>query len=276
MRLFGIVIAVVLTVTGFGSEFWGVGELFSLGGPRDEGLGGGLSVTLFFPEAAYTNPAGLGFTESLSLFSSYSLRFGTVTVYSLGASGRFWGGSVLGLNTRDFGRDELAYTAYGVVLAAGLPMEDFFSIGLSWRGFFQAAPQEAFGWALSPSFILRFEGLLVGLVFDNVVSEPIDYGLHRESWPRDIRSGVAVSLKMEEISVTLVANARYSIASYVDYSAGAEVRWGPWSLRVGHGSAGLSIGASVEFGSYGMHWSIIFHPHLPITITAGASWRSGR
>ncbi len=273
MRALALMAAVV-AVAGFANGYWGVGELFCLEGPRDGAMGGATSVPLFLPEAAHANPAGLGFAGGLHLTSSYSLRFGTLRFYSLAAAGRGWGGRVISLDAGELGPDP-SYTAYGVVLSTGLALGDVLAVGLAWKGFFQATPGEAFGWALDPAVLLRFGGVHLGLVLENAASAPIDYGGHREPWPWGIRGGVSLSGEIGGTAVTLAANARYTASASLDFGVGMEVQRGIWSLRLGYGSGGLAAGASLELGGYGVHWAIVLHPYLPSTVSVGASWGSG-
>lgn len=275
MRLLALVATLFLWGAGWGAGFWGVGELFLLGGPRDEGLGGNLSTPLFMPEAVHTNPAGLGFAEGLALGSAYSLRFGVLNFSRLEAAGRYWGLGAAVLDAGPIGQG-LSYVVYGVTLAAGLPLGDSLGIGLSWKGMFQSAPAEAFGWGLDSAFLVRGEDFLFGLIFENAVAWDLDYGGHREPWPWGVRGGVALTAKWDMIALILVANVRYSAASEVDYAVGVEIKGNRWDLRLGYGGMGLSCGASVGLGDLAVHWNFLFHPYLPLTVTAGASWGGGR
>jgi len=269
-----LIAAAVAAVSGFAGGYWGVGEIFSLEGPRDGAMGGAMAVPLFLPEAAHANPAGLGFAEGIHLASSYSLRFGTLRLYSLAAAGGNWGARVISLDAGALGAG-LSYTAYGVVLSGGLHLGDALAVGLAWKGFFQATPGEAFGWALDPAFLLRLGGVHLGLVVENAASAPIDYGGHREPWPWGIRGGASLSGEIGDAAVTLAVNARYAATASLDFGVGIEVARGIWGLRMGYGSGGFAVGASLGLGDYGVHWAIVLHPYPPPTVSVGASWGSG-
>ncbi|MGY4707333.1 hypothetical protein ACVNPS_06215 [Candidatus Bipolaricaulota sp. J31] len=275
MRTLGILAAAVFAMAGLANGYWGVGEIFSLSGPRDAALGGQVSTPLFLPEAIHTNAAGLAFAPGLSLASWYALRFGTIQVYSLEAAGRYWGSGVISLDVGD-PDPALSYTAYGVTLSAGFPLGGVLAVGLAWKGFFQAAPEEAFGWALDPAVLLRLGGVRLGLVLENAASAPIEYGDHREPWPWGVRGGTSLSLALGDAALTLVIGARYIAPAALDYGVGIEVRGGPWSLRAGYGTRGFGVGASLVLGNYGVHWALSLHPYLPLTMAVGASWGGGR
>lgn len=275
MRLLWLAAILGCSLATMGNGFWGVGEIFLLGGPREEGLGGILAVPLFLPEGGRANPAGLGFVDGIALGSHYSFRFGSLSHYSVGAAGRYWGIAITGLDT-DLLTPELSYTAYGVTVAVGLPVGDFLGIGVLGKGFFQAEPEEAFGWALDPAFLLRGETFLLGVVFENTVSIPVDYGGHAEPWPWAVRGGAAISGEVGGFMAQFVTNFRYSQPGTFNYGLGLEARGDAWCLRLGYGSQGIALGASVEIKGYWLHWSIAAHPYLPLTISAGASWEGGR
>ena len=274
MRTLGILAAAVFAMAGLADGYWGVGEIFSLSGPRDGALGGQVSIPLFFPEAAHANAAGLAFAPGLSLASWYALRFGTIHVYSLEAAGRYWGGGVVSLDVGD-PDPALSYTAYGVVFSAGLPLGDALAVGLAWKGFFQATPGEAFGWALDPSALLWLGGVRLGLVIENAASVPIEYGDHREPWPWGVRGGASLSVALGDAALTLAIGARYTASATLDYAVGIEVRRGPWGLRAGYGTGGVGVGASLMLGNYGVHWALSLHPYLPLTMAVGVSWGDG-
>ncbi len=275
MRALFLILALAAGTSAVGQGYWGVGDLFALGGPREMALGGFLSAFSHFPEALHANPALLGFADAASLGSSYSRLFGVLDFYCVEAAGSYWG---LGAYSLDSGAltDDLAYTAYGVVFAAGLPLGEYLGLGAMWKGFFQAEPGEAFGWALDPALVIRAQGIVAGVVFENAASAPVEYEGHREPWPWGVRGGLAVVGDLEGMALMAVANVRYGSASRLDYAAGIEIRTDQWCLRLGYGSLGFSFGATVGFGSYRAHWGIRVHPQLPLTIAAGASWEPGR
>ena len=275
MRALVLVIALAMGVVAEGQGYWGVGDLFALGGPREVALGGFLSAFPGFPEVLHANPAILGFADAISLGSSYSRLFGILDFYSIEAAGAGWGLGVYSLGSGPLTED-LAYTVHGVVLAVGLPLGEYLGIGAMWKGFFQSEPGEAFGWALDPALAIRAGGVMVGMVLEDPVSVPVEYGGHREPWPGGVRGGVAVSGDPGEITITAVANVHYGSTSRLDYAGGLEIRTDRWCLRLGYGSLGFSFGASIGSGGYKVHWGIRVHPRLPVTLTAGASWEPWR
>ncbi len=275
MKALFLLLALAAGTSAVGQGYWGVGDLFALGGAREVALGGLLSAFSPLPEALRANPALLSFADAISLGSSYSRLFGVLDFYYVEAAGSYWG---LGAYSLDSGAStgDLAYTAYGVVLATGLPLGEHLGIGAMWKGFFQAEPGVAFGWALDPALVIRAQGIVAGVVFENTASVPVEYEGHREPWPWGVRGGIAVFGALEGISFAALANVHYSSASGLDYAAGLEIGSDPWCLRLGYGSLGFSFGATVGFGSYRAHWGIRVHPQLPLTIAAGASWEPGR
>lgn len=275
MRSAALLVALALGLGALGGDYWGVGELLLLEGARDGALGGILSAPVHLPEAVRLNPAGLAFAEGIRLGSDYVRGFGALDFLSLAAAGRYWGVWVSSLDAGPLG-DDLSYTAYGAVLALGIPLGDLLGVGMAWKGFFQGTPGEAFGWALDPALALRGDGFLLGIVWENAAAAPVDYGDHAEPWAPGVRAGAAVALEFGGVRLTAVGNLRYRARYPLECSAGLEVGGSDWAFRLGYGSAGASLGASLGFRGYGVHWALLMHPHLPVTVAVGVSWASGR
>ena len=267
LSLVGLILAIPLVGWGY----HGSGILFGVPSPRIEVLGGISPATALFPEAIRTNPAWLGACPGLSLGSFYSLRFESISLYSLAAAGRHWGIEAVAL---DGGRisEDIAYSAYGTVASLGIGFADVIMMGASAKLFFQADPVVAFGASLDFGISLDLAVIRLGAVIRNVLSLPIDYGGHIEPWPWGVEIGFSVPLvDLGDIGLEVEGAVGYGEEG-PRYGGGIGIGSDGFGVRVGIGEGGIAVGGSLELGGLSLHWATLIHRDLPPTVSAGISW----
>lgn len=269
MRPFIFTLVLAVPLIGWGSH--GTGILFGIISPRIEGLGGISPAATLFPEAIRANPAWLGTCPGLSLGSFYSLRFGSIPLYSLAAAGRHWGLEAMAL---DGGRisEHIAYSAYGTVASLGVGLGEAVFVGASAKLFFQADPDVAFGGSLDLGLSVDLAGIKLGAVARNVLSLPIDYGDYLENWPWGVELGVSIPFQIPGDFEIEVGGAVGYGEEGLRYGGGIGIGSGGVEVRVGIGEGGIAVGSSLELGSLSLHWTTLIHRDLPLTVSAGISW----
>jgi len=142
-------------------------------------------------------------------------------------------------------------------------------VGLGVRGklYRVREPYTAMGWALDPAVLVATDPIRVGLLVENLYSEPIAFGNgHVEKWETSLRVGAGVCLKVsEKVRWNAVFEASGLFAANPQLAGGVEAWVGGLGARVGANSSGPAIGLTVQFANFHVDWACA--PHIDLGAT---------
>ena len=275
-----------------GAQESSVASTFGLGmGARPLAMGGAFAGLADDGNALFYNPAGLAWTQGLSVLSSYEARPGTASYGNLSLSLPHLG---FGVNYFDFGAvpetDEFGnaigtftYRNYVIIVAAGIRVADLpflariplaenigFGLGVKFLKVSTLEPGSGSGLAIDLPFLFRSESPSprvpiitsygFGLVIENLVGLPIKYGSgHQENWPTKI----VVGTSLEFLDCMILAA---DLTSEKDFHLGLE--WGPItavSFRGGLKYEDIwiwSLGMGLGFRNFVFDFTVVPHSYL--------------
>ena len=259
---------------------------------RSKALGG---VTVGMPancESVFSNPAWLGYSESVSTLSTVGLRPGVSGCGHIAASAGCFG---LGMHYFDFGSvpmtdafgntiGELSYRTIGLVAGAGAVLGDLpivsdslvaecVGLGMSLKllKIDTVDPGDGLGFAADSSFLLHADPppflqpmlscISFGIVMENVLSTPIRYDTgYSEPWDREVSIGGSIELADRWLlALDLVGNGCVHMG----------LEWKPVSVlavRVGAQVGDLwmlTTGLGLRMENTQLDLAFCTHPYLP-------------
>lgn len=269
----------------------GVASVLDLGaGARPLAMGGAFVGLADDGHALMFNPAGLGGLRALGVMSSGEVRpgFGVLgqvglVLPSLGVALHYFDFGEI-TKTDEYGNEtgSFSYRTYTVIVGGGvragmlglgaIPVLRDLGVGVKakYHVVRTLEPGSGSGLAMDLCFhyttgrIGRGAGLLtgfgVGLVMENLVGIPLEYGSgHLEEWPKGTTFGASTALFN---TLTLVA----------DVATGRGVRFGlEWlpvpvlAVRLGLRSEGVlmwSLGLGVRYSVFAIDYAVVLHPYL--------------
>lgn len=249
----------LFAVADRGAEFSNVAALFQLGtGGRPLGMGGGFLALADDENAAFYNPAGLGWIDRIGVTSLLARQFEAVTYGTLGLTLPYFGVTVLqidsGLITN--ADDGFRYVSQGGVIASGLSIGPL-GVGVRWKLYRVREPYVAEGWALDPAILVVTDIVRVGLLVENPYSQAVAFeGGHTEEWEKGIRVGAAMTLKpSEEVCWNAVFEAAGLFSASPSVAGGLEAWVGGLAARVGYDGSGPTFGLTVQFANFQVDWA---------------------
>jgi hypothetical protein len=240
---------------------------------RVAGLGGAFLALSDDESATYYNPAGLAFLKQRGVSALYSQLFETIDYLALGMAIPYLGIQAIHVDSggmpvyNDFGNPTSEMTNYlsqAGMLAAALPILEELGLGGRVKAYqTQAGDWHGFGWSVDAAVLLRWSGLRLGAVIENIAQQPIRYNDSVEqSWPQDFRIGGAYSFDLKPLQITLALDATHLMEA-VRFHLGAEVWIQDVGIRLGYNGISLTAGASVHFKNFRLDWAYALHPQLP-------------
>jgi len=251
---------------GCGEEFADVAALFQLGqGARPLGMAGAFLALADDENAAFYNPAGLGWLDSIGATSFFSHQFGVVSYGALCLSFPYFGVSWLQLDSGWIasGESGFRYVSQAGVVSSGFSIGP---LGLGVRGklYLVSEPYTAFGWAVDPALLVVTDVVRVGLLIENSVASPIDFGAgHTEDWEKAARLGAALTLRPSEgVRWNTVFEASGLFSADPRLAVGLETWVGGLAARVGIADVGTTLGLTVRFANFQVDWAYAVHSGL--------------
>ena len=297
-----LVLLLVASVSG--EQYSNVASIFELGmGARPLAMGGAFVGLANDGNALFYNPAGLAWTQDLSVLSSYESRPGTAIYGNLSASLPHFGFGVHYFGFGDvpetdaFGNilGTFSYRNYTLIAAAGIKAADLpflartplaESIGFGLKAKFLKVstldPGSGTGFAIDLPFLFRsnspsprfpiITSYGFGIVIENLVGLPIKYGSgHQENWPRKLIIGTSLEF-LDQVILAMDVTSEKSIRLGVEWTPIPAV-----SLRTGLKYEDIwmwSLGLGVRFRNFVLDFAVVPHPYLSSQIrgSLGASW----
>jgi len=256
LALLGVVF---IAVADCGAEFSNVAALFQLGtGGRPLGMGGGFLALADDENAAFYNPAGLGWIERIGVTSLLARQFEAVTYGTLGLTLPYFGVTVLQIDSGWITNadDGLRYVSRGGVIASGFSIGPL-GVGVRWKLYRVREPYTAEGWALDPAILMVTDIVRVGFLVENLYSQAITFeGGHTEEWETGMRVGAAITLRpSEEVRWNAVFEASGLFSTNPIVAGGLEAWVGGLAARVGYDGSGTTFGLTVQFANFQVDWA---------------------
>lgn len=275
-----------------GEQYSNVASIFDLGmGTRPLAMGGAFVGLADDGNALFYNPAGLAWTQDLSVLSSYEARPRTASYGNLSASFPHFG---FGIHYFDFGEvpetDEFgnilgyfSYRNYALIAAAGFKAGDLpflarmplaesigFGLGVKLLKVSTLEPGSGTGFALDLPFLFRSESPSprvpiitsygVGVVIKNLIGLPIKYESgHQENWPRKVIIGTSLEL-LDQVILVMDITSEKSIRLGVEWTPIPAV-----SFRSGLKNEDVwiwSLGMGTRFRNFAVDFAVVLHPYL--------------
>ena len=285
-------LVLLLAALASGEEYSNVASIFDLGmGARPLAMGGAFAGLADDGNALFYNPAGLAWTQDLSVLSSYEARPGMASYGTLSASFPHFG---FGIHYFDFGdvpeTDEFgnvlgsfSYRNYAFVAAAGtkaadlpflsrVPFAENVAFGLKAKILTVSTLESGSGsgFAIDLPFLFRSESASprapiitsygVGIVIENLIALPIKYGSgHQENWPRKVVIGTSLEL-LDQVILAMDVTSEKSVRLGVEWTPIPAV-----SFRSGFKYEDIwmwSLGMGVRFRNFAFDYAIATHPYL--------------
>jgi len=281
-----------LVVSVSGEQYSNVASIFDLGmGARPLAMGGASVGLADDGNALFYNPAGLAWVDGLSILSSYEARPGIASYGNLSASLPHFG---FGVHYFDFGEvpetDEFgnilgyfSYRNYALIAAAGIKAADLpflsrmpladnigFGVGAKFLKVSTLDPGSGAGFAIDLPFLFRNDvpssrfpfitSYGIGLVVENVISLPIQYGSgHQEPWPKKATAGIAVEL-LDQVVLAMDATTDNCVRLGFEWTPIPAV-----SFRTGLKYEDIwvwSLGMGARFRNFAFDYAVVIHPYL--------------
>jgi len=275
-----------------GEQHSDVASIFDLGmGARPLAMGGASVGLADDGNALFYNPAGLAWTQGLSVLSSYEARPGTASYGNLSVSLPHFG---FGIHYFDFGEvsetDEFGnilgtfgYRNYALIAAAGIKAADLpflarmplaENIGFGFKAKLLKVstlePGNGTGFAIDLPFLFRSEfpsprfpiitSYGVGVVIENLIGLPIKYESgHQENWPRKLIIGMSLEF-LDQVMLAMDVTSEKSIRLGVEWTPTPAV-----SFRTGLKNEGVwiwSLGMGIRFRNFVFDLAVVPHPYL--------------
>ena len=297
-------LALAIAVPASGEQYSNVASIFDLGmGARPLAMGGAFVGLADDGNALFYNPAGLAWTQDLSILSSYEARPGTASYGTISASLPHFGFSVHYFDfgdvpkTDEFGNilGTFGYRNYALIAAAGMKLSDLMllrqiplaenvglGLDLKYLKIATSDPGNGSGFSIDFPFIFRsnspsprfpiITSYGFGLVIQNLLSLPINYASdHQESWQRKFTVGLSFGL-LDKIILAVDATSEKSVHLGVEWTPIPAV-----SFRTGLKNDGIwtwSLGMGLRFRNFILDLAVVPHPYLNSQIrgSLGVIW----
>ena len=268
---------ILFTGASTGEAFTNVAAIFQLGaGARPIGMGGAFLALADDENAAFYNPAGLGWMDRIGVTSFFSQPFGVVSYGALGLSLPYFGVSWLQLDSGWIASDEsgFRYVSQAGMISSGLSIGPL-GFGVRGKLYLVSEPYSASGWAVDPAFLVVTDVIRVGLVVENPFASPIGFGDgHTEEWERAVRLGVALTLRpSENVRWNTVFEASGLFSVNPQLAVGLETWVGGLAARVGVAGGETTLGLTVRFASFQIDWAYAIHSDLGDSHRASLTYR---
>ena len=274
--------------------------LFELeNGVRPLGMGGAFTGLSDDENAVFYNPAGLAYLDHHTRFGSlYESYFGLTDYGQMAVARRGLGLGVILFNSRPIiqrdgeGNDigEFSYSAAGLAgvyattlgelpIGPDLPaLLDRLALGARLKLYRVRSLEEGSGatLALDPSLMLdlgtlragglEFEGLRLGLVLENLLGLPMEFGSgHREGWPLGFRFGGSLALRGLVVAADLESNGTFHLGMEYRLAGPGE---GDLALRGGlvlGRRTSFTLGLGFQLKNFRIEYGFSTHPQLPLS-----------
>ena len=267
-------------------------------GLRPLAMGGAFVGLADDENAAFYNPAGLGFNDSRIRFDSLFERHLGLTSYARVALARGpFGLGLAMLNSgpiteRDAQGNEIgrfSYTLFGLAGAYGtklttLPFQapkglESLALGLRLKLYRVKTLPEGSGstLALDPALLYSFGGvslgklaledLRLGLVVENLLGPGMSYGSgHREAWARRVRAGVGLIFKQMVLVADLESNGNTHLGGEYRFTElkGVDELALRAGLLLGNRFA-ISLGLGLTLSNARFDYALVVNPRLPLS-----------
>jgi len=257
--LFFLIGLLLLCVGTQAAPYANVGALFELGpGARPLGMGGAFLAIADDANAAFYNPAGLGWQTGITVSSLFARQFNALNYAALGLTVPYLGITGLALDSGTIGTGETAfhYASEAGVLSFGVPIGPV-GLGARLKLYRVSAPYTATGLALDPAVLLVLGPVRVGALYENAYSRGVTFADgHTEAWEGSLALGIGLVLTPHdgvEWSASVEGTGLLGIDPQI--LAGLEARIGALSARLGYDGTGLTCGLSVHFANFAVDWA---------------------
>ncbi len=276
----GIVLVAGLLLLSTGAQaapFSNVAAIFELGpGARPLGMGEAFLALADDANAAFYNPAGLGWQSGITVTSLFARQFDTLDYAALGLTVPYLGVDVLALDSGTIGTGETAfhYASEAGVLSCGVPIGPV-GLGARFKVYRVSAPYTATGWAIDPALLLVMGPVRIGALYENAYSEGVTFSDgHTEPWTQSLALGIGLLLAPHDgvqWSASVEGTGLFGTGPRV--LAGLEAQIGALSARLGYDGAGLTCGLSVRFANFAVDWAYAIRSTLPDSHRVSLTYR---
>lgn len=264
---------IIFVGTVHGEGYTNVAGIFQLGvGGRPAGMGGAFLALADDENAVFYNPAGLGRIDTIGLTTFVSRRFETITYAAIGLAVPHFGVYLLQLDSGWIGRGEdpgFRFVSRAGILSAGVALGPV-ALGGRWKFYRVESPYTASGWAFDPALLIGTDTVRVGIMLENLFSQPITFADGRtEAWEPRTRVGIALSVapfdrvRWSSVRWNAVVEGSGFFSAKQRITAGLEAQVGALAVRIGYDGAGATFGLTVSFASFQVDWAYITHPTHP-------------
>ena len=252
-------IAVLIGFSGWAEQYSNVAGIFQVPtGARPLGIGGGFLALADDENAAFYNPAALGWIKKLGVTSILARPFDVVSYGAVSLAAPSFGATYLHLDSGAIETQDVSvrYLSQGAVVSLGVSAG---AVGLGVRGkvYRVTEPYRAQGWAIDPAFLVVTEVIRAGFLYENAYSQGVTFdGGHQEDWEKRLRMGAAIRLPFSEDVLWQGVFEGSGLFSGDPLLAGGIEAWvGGLAARIGYDGWGATFGMSVMFSSFQIDWA---------------------
>jgi len=259
--------ALLVALTAHAAPFTNVGAIFDLGpGARPLGMGGAFVAIADDANAAFYNPAGLGWQSGITVTSLFARQFNALNYAALGLTVPYIGITGLALDSGTIGTGETAfhYASEAGIVSFGVPIGPL-GLGARCKLYRVSAPYVASGLAIDPALLLVLGPVRIGALYENAYSRGVTFAdSHTEPWERSLSLGIGLVLAPHDgVEWSASVEGTGLLGTDPQVLAGLEARIGALSARLGYDGVGLTCGLSVRFANFAVDWAYAARSILP-------------
>jgi hypothetical protein len=253
----GVLVWCAVSVTAFAAE--NVAGIFAIGtSARALGLGGAYCALSDDEGAVFHNPAGLARLNGIGISSMFVQEFGGVAYGTAAVALPYVGFAAAFLDSGAIPTSSgtTRYSSQGISASLGFPFGPL-GFGARWRFFRVSSPTSGRGWAIDPALLLDAEGVRIGLLYEGLLSAPVEYSSGpSEAFERSLTLGAALTLDpIDDVRWNASFQASRLFSASAALAFGLEAWIAGVGARIGFDGTGPTFGLSVQFTGLEIDWA---------------------